>query len=112
MASLANPADHLGMDINTATQTVHSPAFVAQTWIAFGSSFGATLMGIFYLDVDPWPRAFLAMGLAMTVSSSFTLAKSIRDVHEANQFVKRVDNARVEKMLSDREPPPPPESIV
>jgi hypothetical protein len=112
MASLANPADHLGMDINTATQTVHSPAFVAQTWIAFGSSFGASLMGIFYLDVDPWPRAFLAMGQAMTVSSSFTLAKSIRDVHEANQFVKRVDNARVEKMLSDREPPPPPESLV
>lgn len=95
------------MDINTAEQTVHTPAWVAQSWISFGLAFGASLVGIFYLEVDPWARAFLAIGLAMTVSSTFTLAKTLRDIHEANLLVKRVDHARVEKMLIEQKPPPP-----
>lgn len=106
--SVSSTARLTDMDINTAKQTVHSPAFMVQSWIAFGLSFGAALMGIYYLPVSTWPRAFLAMSLAMTVSSAFTLAKTIRDAHEANQLVKRVDNARVEDILTKQETRRPP----
>ncbi|MCP3856012.1 MAG: hypothetical protein GY929_17205 [Actinomycetia bacterium] len=92
------------MDINTAQQTVHTPAFVAQAWIAFGIGFGGTGLGIYNLPIDGWPRAFLTLGLAFTVSSAFTLAKTIRDIHEASQLVKRVDHARTEKLLNENPP--------
>jgi hypothetical protein len=44
------------------------------------------------------------MGLTFSVSSSFTLAKTIRDNHEATTLTARIDEARVEKILADHHP--------
>jgi len=48
------------------------------------------LLGIAYLPVSSWIRAFLALGLLYAVTSAFTLAKCVRDSHEANTVVHRV----------------------
>jgi hypothetical protein len=45
-------------------------------------------------------RAYLAMGVTMVVQSSFTLAKNIRDVHEASRMINRIEEARTERLLS------------
>jgi hypothetical protein len=39
-------------------------------------------IGIVYLPVGTWVRAFLALGLLYVITSTFTLAKCIRDRQE------------------------------
>ena len=78
-------------------------AFYAQASIAFGVSLAATALGIAYLPLGAWPRAFLAMGLLFTVTSAFTLAKCVRDRQEETEVVSRVDQARLDKLLSEQD---------
>jgi hypothetical protein len=40
------------------------------------------------------------MGMVMVVQSCFTLSKNIRDVHESNRMINRIEEARTEKLLS------------
>ncbi|MCY9783744.1 hypothetical protein KIK06_07545 [Nocardiopsis sp. EMB25] len=56
--------------------------FYLQSVIAFAvSSLGAGA-GIVYLPVDLWMRAFLGMSLLFVITSTFTLAKCVRDRQE------------------------------
>ena len=79
----------------------HSSAWIAQVWIAFGTSTAAATIGLFYLEVDPWARAFLAISFLMAISSSISLSKTLRDVHESTRLVKKIDDAKVTKLLSE-----------
>ena len=78
-------------------------AWVFQSWAAFVLSFGTTLTGIVWLPVDNWTRGFLAMGLLFTVSACFTLAKTVRDSHEAGKLINRLSGAKAEKLLQEFE---------
>ena len=49
-------------------------------------------------------RAFLAVGTLFLVTSSFTLAKCVRDAQETSLLATRLDQARVEKILADHDP--------
>lgn len=60
-------------------------------------------VGIWELPVNAWIRGFLGMGLFFTVSSSIVLTKTMRDDHEAQKLIKRLTNAKTEKMLQDYE---------
>jgi len=90
-----------------AQQTVRQKdtnAWIFQCWASFIISLSATSIGIFYLPVDMWVKSFVGMGLTFSVSSSFTLAKTIRDNNEATRLTARIDEARVEKILADHHP--------
>jgi hypothetical protein len=63
-------------------------------------SLGVTITGIGYLHDSRWIRGFLALGLLYVVTSSFTLAKCIRDRQEETALVSRVDQARLDKLLA------------
>jgi hypothetical protein len=56
------------------------------------------------LPVEAWTRAFLGFGALYTITSAFNLAKCVRDQHEANTVVHRVDEARLEKFLKEHDP--------
>ena len=79
-------------------------AFYAQAGISFGIAGIGLLIGIYYLPVDEWTRAFLVFGALWLATSAFTLAKCVRDQHEANTVVHRVDEARLEKFLREHDP--------
>ncbi|HEY0639959.1 MAG TPA: YiaA/YiaB family inner membrane protein [Pseudonocardiaceae bacterium] len=81
-----------------------TPAFFAQAVVSFGVSVVAVGMGIAYLPVNAWQRAFLAIGLLFVVTSAFTLAKCVRDHQDATHVTSRVDQARLDKMLSEHDP--------
>jgi hypothetical protein len=82
----------------------NTPAFFAQAAISFGIAAVAVGIGITYLPVDRWIRAFLAIGCLFLVSSAFTLAKCVRDHQEASAGVlTRADQTRLMQLLSDRE---------
>jgi hypothetical protein len=83
---------------------LHSAAWVAQTWISFVAAVGVTTMGIWFLPVDVWVKAFMGMGLLFTVGSTFSLAKTLRDVHESESLRKRIDEARVNRIIAEHDP--------
>ncbi|NUN64039.1 hypothetical protein HCU40_04560 [Pseudanabaena biceps] len=56
-----------------------TPAWIMQVWAAFIISTVGTGVGIFYLEGNSWQKAFVGMGYVFSVSSTFTLAKTIRD---------------------------------
>jgi hypothetical protein len=78
-------------------------AFYVQAVISFAVSTTVTVIGIGYLHEDRWVRAFLALGLLYIVTSSFTLAKCIRDRQEESALVSRVDQARLDKLLAEQD---------
>jgi hypothetical protein len=78
-------------------------AFHVQAAISFGVSLSVTIIGIGYLADSRWVRAFLALGLVYVVTSSFTLAKCIRDRQEEVAIVSRVDQAKLDKLLAEQD---------
>ena len=74
-----------------------------QTWASFIISLSATLIGILYLPTDPWIKGFIGMGVFFTVGSCFTLAKTIRDDHESDKLINRINNAKTERILTEYE---------
>ena len=75
-------------------------AWVNFSYISFAASVLMVGGGIFALPLDWWVRAYFAMGMAMLVQSTFTLAKTVRDLHETNRMINRIEEARTEKLLS------------
>jgi hypothetical protein len=78
-------------------------AFYMQAAASFAASLVAVGIGIAYLPVSPWVRAFLTVGLLYTVTSAFTLAKCVRDRQEETDVVSRVDQARLDKLLAEQD---------
>lgn len=79
----------------------HTPAWRAQVWLSFGIAFILTLSGIWWLDVDLSTKGFFLMGVLWTTSSSFSLAKTLRDDHEATRINSRIRSAKTEKLLRE-----------
>lgn len=73
--------------------TPTTAAWRFQSWAAFVLSFGITALGILWLPVAVWPKAFLGMGFLFTVAQCFTLAKTIRDDADASR-VRSVEGDR------------------
>jgi hypothetical protein len=86
------------------TQSKQTSAFYAQAAISFGLSLSALVIGIWYLPADGWIRGFLTLGILYAVTSTFTLAKCVRDAQETHTVLSRVDEARLEKLLAEHDP--------
>ncbi|MBE9129454.1 MULTISPECIES: YiaA/YiaB family inner membrane protein [unclassified Coleofasciculus] len=82
----------------------HSSAWIFQTWASFIISISAMSIGILYLPVDSWTKGFMGMGLGFSVGSTISLSKTTRDIHESKRITSRLDEARVEKLLSEHHP--------
>ena len=82
----------------------NTTAFFAQSAVAFGVALFTMLVAIYYLPADSWPKAFLALGTLFLTTSSFTLAKCVRDAQETQHVVSRLDQARVDRILADHDP--------
>jgi hypothetical protein len=78
-------------------------AFFIQAGVSFAVSVVAMGWAIVYLPVDPWIRAFLGIGMLYVVTSAFTLAKCVRDAQEDSTVVNRVDQARLDKLLTEHD---------
>ncbi|GAC66474.1 hypothetical protein GS4_02_01850 [Gordonia soli NBRC 108243] len=85
-------------------QTPTTAAFYAQAAIAFGVSLATSVIGILYLPLDPWQRGFLGITLLFLTSSTFTLAKVVRDRQEQSSVRARLDEARVDKLIAEHDP--------
>src|SRR3546814_18857030 len=68
-------------------------AFFIQAAISFGIALLTMVLAVCYLPVDPWVRAFLALGTLFLTTSSFTLAKCVRDNQENAAVTARIDRS-------------------
>jgi len=90
--------------MSIAVAPKQTPAFFLQAILSFVVSATAVIGGIAYLPVDGWTRAFLMIGVLYAITSAFTLAKCVRDQHETQAVIHRVDEARIDKFLAEHDP--------
>ena len=85
-------------------QPQQTAAFYAQAVASFGISVSAMVLALAYLPAEPWVRAFLALGLLYVVTSTVVLCKVVRDRQEISAVTTRVDQARLDKLLTNHDP--------
>ncbi|MDG9705199.1 YiaA/YiaB family inner membrane protein [Streptomyces sp. DH37] len=90
--------------MTTPVQRPTTAAFFVQAVVSFGLSLLAVSLGVAYLPLGPWERGFLALGVLFLVSSTFTLAKCVRDRQEMREVTTRVDKARLDKLITEHDP--------
>ena len=81
------------------TVTQHSSAWVSFTYANVVAALALTLGGIFFMPIDLWIKGYMLMGVLMLVSSTVTITKTIRDVHEATKLVNKIEDAKTEQLL-------------
>ena len=69
---------------NEATRN-DTPMWSLVVWGGFALAMGLTAWGLYRMDINPTYKAFLGVSWLFLISSVFTLAKTLRDAHEALQ---------------------------
>ncbi|MET0366886.1 MAG: YiaA/YiaB family inner membrane protein [Methylobacterium sp.] len=85
-------------------QMPHTPAWKAFTFVSFGLAVAMLGIGVFFAAIDTWTKGYLAMAALLSLSSAFTLAKTLRDEHETNRLINRIENAETERTLREAIP--------
>jgi hypothetical protein len=62
---------------------VDTPMWNLVVWSGFALAMGLTAWGLWRMDINPTYKAFLGVSWLFLVSAAFTLAKTLRDAHEA-----------------------------
>ncbi|MGH1338439.1 MAG: YiaA/YiaB family inner membrane protein [Aureispira sp.] len=78
----------------------NTQAFSTLAWVSFGISFVGMILGIIYLNLDMYQKAFVGMTYLFSISSCFVLAKVVRDKQESEELVRKIENAKTEQMIS------------
>ena len=78
----------------------------SQSWVTFcyASFAGSCLMvggGIFMMPVDLWIRAYLLIGMVMIIQAAINVTKTLRDNHENERLINRLEDAKTEKLIRD-----------
>jgi hypothetical protein len=77
----------------------HSQSWVTFTYASFLASLGMVVIGILFMPLDVWIKGYFAMGVVMLVQSCITVTKTVRDVHEGQRLVNRLEDAKAERLL-------------
>ena len=87
---------------NYIYENSNSKSFFNMACISFVLSVIAMIVALSYLKIGIAMVAFLAVCYVFSISSCFTLAKVVRDRHEAEKFLSKVESAKTEKFLSEQ----------
>lgn len=79
----------------------NTKAFYTMSWLAFAISAVGVAAGLVYLEADFAIKGFIGMSYLFSITACFTLAKVIRDKHEAEKIINKVENAKTEKFLNE-----------
>jgi len=70
---------------------VDAPLWSLVVWAGFGLAMALTAWGLVRMEINPTYKAFLGVCWLFLISSVFTLAKTLRDAHEAALAQARED---------------------
>lgn len=88
---------------NYIYENQNTKSFQTMSWIAFIISSVGMMAGLIYIEADVAVKGFLAMAYLFSITSCFTLAKVVRDKHESEKFVNKVEKKKTEKFLTELE---------
>jgi hypothetical protein len=77
----------------------HSGAWVAFNYANMAIALAMTIGGVLFLPLDIWIKGYLLMGIAMLLSSSISITKTIRDVQESARLLNKIEDAKTEQLL-------------
>lgn len=80
-----------------------SAAWVFFVKVSFAVAMATMLAGIFFVPVDWWIKGYLVMGTLFLTGSTITMAKTLRDQAEADKLIKKISNAKTERLLKEYE---------
>lgn len=63
---------------------VDTSSWVMTVWIAFAAAICLTAWGLWRMNIGEWQKGFVIVSWLFLVSSTFTVAKTVRDKHEAD----------------------------
>ena len=96
----------------TSMPGMHMPTSHGNTagWLTFTyASFALAAfmvgLGVWALPADLWVKGYMMMASVFLCGSTFTLAKTVRDEHEAKRFANRIEEAKTEKLLMEMNRP-------
>lgn len=81
--------------------TQNTGAWMTFTYISFGVSVFMMGFGVWALNSDLWVKGYLTMAAVFMLGSAFSLAKTVRDEHEAKRFANRIEDAKAERLLME-----------
>ena len=67
-----------------------TPLWGPVVWGGFGLAMALTAWGLWRMDVNPTYKAFLGVAWLFLISTVFTLAKTLRDAHEALRTAREI----------------------
>lgn len=71
---------------------VDTSSWKMTVWIAFTAAFCLTAWGLWRMNIGEWQKGFMVVSWLFLVSATFTVAKTVRDQHEAD-LMDRSDRA-------------------
>jgi hypothetical protein len=63
---------------------VDTASWVMTVWVAFAAAILLTGWGLYRMNIPGWQKNYMIVSWLFLVSSTFTLAKTVRDKHEAD----------------------------
>jgi hypothetical protein len=85
-----------------------SPAWALYSYVSFIVALAMMAVGISMIPGELWIQAYFMMSTFFLIGSCFTLAKMLRDRHEASRLHQRIEEAKTEHLLKTYELRPPP----
>ena len=73
---------------------VDTSMWVIAVWIAFAAAVLLTGWGLWRMNIEQWQKYYMLVSWLFMVSSTFTLAKTVRDAQEADLLEQRSARAR------------------
>lgn len=77
----------------------HSQAWVSFSYVSFAAAAFMLFVGLYMMPIDLWGKGYLAMGILMLVQTTVNVTKTVRDNSEAEKLIRKVEDARTEKLL-------------
>jgi len=62
---------------------VDTASWVMTVWVAFAAAIALTAWGLWRMNIPGWQKNYMIVCWLFLISSTFTLAKTVRDKHEA-----------------------------
>lgn len=83
------------------SNTPNTGAWLTFTYASFAVSSVMMAFGVWALNADLWVKGYLSMAAVFMLGSAFSLAKTLRDEHEAKRFANRIEDAKAERLLME-----------
>jgi len=82
----------------------HSEAWVKFSYLSFAISCVMMTGGLVLAPIDLATKGYIAMAAVMVIQTTVNLTKTMRDNHEADRLLNKIEDAKTERLLRDVDP--------